>query len=143
VPIAKVASLGTGEQPIDRAPAAVERPLCGAGEDEHLADARFDAQIDGPSRRLPDDRQFLPAGKLQAAVVNGAVRSKGEADVAAQLARGVAAERQGAAGTHADGGDDGELASFILGGGKRERGATVAHPGQHPGNAGTRERLPP
>jgi hypothetical protein len=136
VPVAEIPGERAGQQPIDRAGAAAQRFLRRADQNKSQAlldRLEVDAQIDGSTGGLSNDRRLRPTFEKQSSSVDGSVPTESKSDLASQLAGDIRLHALSRIRTEADSGDDGEVARLVLS--DREcLGATPAEGGCQPGD---------
>jgi hypothetical protein len=149
MPIAEIANAGTGQQSVDTARALLERLGRRADENEGLIGRNVHPQVESPAIRLTDNRQLRSPIQAKTPAVDGTVRTKSKAQLAAQLARHIAVDDDAGTGTETDGGDDLQearvLGRILLERGRGRRLATesAAQPSQEPCRSKPRNGLPP
>jgi hypothetical protein len=86
MPITEIAGERAGQQPIDRASAAAQRFLGRPDQDQGqplLVHPEVGPQIDGAAGRLADDRDLWSTIELKASLIDGAIATERETDLAA------------------------------------------------------------
>jgi hypothetical protein len=146
MPIAEIADARTGQQAVDIARALLEPLGRRADEDEGLIGCHVHSQIESPAVRLTHNRKLRSTLQAKTPAVDGAVRSNGKVQLAAQLARHIPLDDDACTGAEADGGDDLQSARRILL--ERDRSRPLAtknatQRSQQPRRAEPRNGLPP
>ena len=113
MPIAEIAGERSGQEPINRTCAAIQRFLCRPDQDKSqtlLDHLEVGPQIDGATSSLSHDRHLRSTVEKQAPGVDGSIGTESEADFASQFARDIGLHALRGIRTEADGGDDVEAA---------------------------------
>jgi hypothetical protein len=147
VPVAEIANARTGQQAVDITGALLEPLGRRPDEDEGLIGRHIDPQIESSAVRLTHNRELRSALRAKTSVVDGAVRTNGKRQPAAELPRHTAIENDAGTRTEADGGKDFQSAICVLhdrDSGRRPLATkNPAQPSQHSRHAKLRDGLSP